>query len=126
LFIHAVKVSSVNAHLEYEKLVNILEDENINITEHLVSRLQQEFGVNEVNAREIDMAVATRDVELSKREKEVLWLSCQGLSIKSIAEKLFISDRTVESHRASLMEKTGAKNIIEVIIYALKHELIEI
>jgi DNA-binding NarL/FixJ family response regulator len=56
----------------------------------------------------------------------VLKLSCQGLPIKIIADELCISDRTVEKHRASLMEKTGSKNIVEVIIYALKNDLVEL
>ena len=62
----------------------------------------------------------------SKRETEVLYLSMEGLPTKLIADKLSISDRTVEKHRANLMEKTNSKNIIEVIIYALRHNLIEV
>jgi DNA-binding NarL/FixJ family response regulator len=62
----------------------------------------------------------------SKRETEVLYLSMEGLPNKLIADKLSISDRTVEKHRANLMEKTNSKNIIEVIIYALRHNLIEV
>jgi DNA-binding NarL/FixJ family response regulator len=48
------------------------------------------------------------------------------LSTKEIADKMFISSRTVEKHRANLMTKIDAKNIIEVIIYAVKHKLINI
>jgi PAS domain S-box-containing protein len=62
----------------------------------------------------------------SKRETEVLCLSMEGLPTKLIADKLSISDRTVEKHRANLMEKTNSKNIIEVIVYALRHNLIEV
>ena len=65
-------------------------------------------------------------VHLSKREKEILQLSCKGTSIKQIAEKLNISDRTVEKHRTQIMEKTGSKNIIEVILYSFKNSLVEI
>lgn len=62
----------------------------------------------------------------SKREIEVLSLSMEGLPTKLIADKLSISDRTVEKHRANLMEKTNAKNIIEVIFFAIRHNLIEV
>jgi DNA-binding NarL/FixJ family response regulator len=62
----------------------------------------------------------------SRRETEVLCLSMEGLPTKLIAHKLSISDRTVEKHRANLMEKTNSKNIIEVIIYALRNNLIEV
>jgi DNA-binding NarL/FixJ family response regulator len=114
-----------SVQIEYNKLINILEEEKIDVTEHLVHRIHQEFDFSDNKRKQKEMSTFS-EIELSKREQEVLALSCQGLPIKNIAEKLFISDRTVESHRASLMEKTGAKNIIEVIIYALKHELIEI
>jgi len=65
-------------------------------------------------------------ISFSERELEVLELVCKGLSTKEIADKLFISSRTVEKHRANLMVKTDAKNIIEVIIYAVKHKLIDL
>jgi DNA-binding NarL/FixJ family response regulator len=50
----------------------------------------------------------------------------EGLPIKIIAYKLAIADRTVEKHRTRLMEKAGANNMIEVIVFALKNNLIEI
>jgi len=62
----------------------------------------------------------------SRRETEVLCLSMEGLPTKLIADKLSISDRTVEKHRANLMEKTNSKNIIEVIVFALRHNLIDV
>lgn len=65
-------------------------------------------------------------VKLSKREKEVLELSCQGFTIKEIAAKLFISDRTVEKHRAQLMSRLSARNFIEVILYAIKNKIVEL
>ncbi len=65
-------------------------------------------------------------VKLSQREKEVLRLTCKGLAIKQIAEELSISSRTVEKHRTNLMEKTSSHNVVEVIIYAIKNELIDI
>jgi DNA-binding NarL/FixJ family response regulator len=50
----------------------------------------------------------------------------EGLPIKIIADKLSISDRTVEKYRTKMMEKSGSSNMIEVIIFALKNRLIEI
>ncbi|MFA8449227.1 MAG: response regulator [Bacteroidales bacterium] len=66
------------------------------------------------------------NIKLSKREREVLELSCQGYTIKEIASKLFISDRTVEKHRAQLMSRLSARNFIEVILFAIKHRIIEL
>jgi DNA-binding NarL/FixJ family response regulator len=65
-------------------------------------------------------------IKLTDREKEVLPLICSGVSIKEIADKLFISPRTVEGHKAHIMEKLGAKNISSLIILAIKNKLIEI
>jgi len=60
----------------------------------------------------------------SKREYQVLCLSMEGLSIKMIADKLSISSRTVENHRESLMKKTNSNNMIGVITFALKNNLL--
>lgn len=65
-------------------------------------------------------------VQLSQREREILGLISQGLSNQEISALLNISKRTVERHRTNLLEKTGSKNSIRLIIYALKNKLIAI
>ncbi|HKJ43773.1 MAG TPA: response regulator [Sunxiuqinia sp.] len=112
--------------LEYEKLVDILEDEKINISGTLENRLHKVFETQKNGVLKHNQQTDVITTVFSKREQEVLNLSCKGLPIKIIADQLCISDRTVEKHRASLMEKTGAKNIVEVIIYALKNDLVEL
>lgn len=62
-------------------------------------------------------------VSLTKREEEILELVAQGLTSNEIAERLFISPRTVETHRAHLMEKIGAKNAASLVRYALFHSM---
>jgi DNA-binding NarL/FixJ family response regulator len=57
--------------------------------------------------------------ELSEREKDVVKLICQEFTNNEIAEKLFISPRTVESHRQRILEKIGAKNTVGIVIYAI-------
>lgn len=64
-------------------------------------------------------------IDLTEREKEVLALLCQGCSSTQIAEKLFISFRTVEGHRQHLLEKTGAANAMSLAVLAIKHQLLE-
>ena len=64
--------------------------------------------------------------DFSKREKEVLQHICEGLTTKEIADKLNISKRTVEGHRASLIAKTNTKNTVDLVIYAFKNQAIEI
>ncbi len=61
--------------------------------------------------------------ELSEREIEVLKLICRELTAKEIAEKLYISKRTVEGHRNSLLMKTGCRNTAGLVIYAIRHDL---
>jgi DNA-binding NarL/FixJ family response regulator len=63
---------------------------------------------------------------LSSREMEVLCQFAEGLSAKEIAEKLDISKRTVEVHKAKIFKKLGIHNTAELIRYAVKHNLIKI
>lgn len=65
-------------------------------------------------------------LKLTNREKDVLNLICQGLSNKEIAEKLFISPKTVDNHRTSLLSKTSSKNTASLIILAIKNDLVRI
>ena len=63
-------------------------------------------------------------LELTKRELEILRLVKQGLLSKEISDKLFISVHTVNTHRQRLLEKLGANNTIEAIIFATRYGLI--
>lgn len=63
---------------------------------------------------------------LSEREVEILVGICQGLSTQEIADKLYISKRTVDKHRANILEKSGSKNTASLVVYAIKHGLVEI
>ena len=64
--------------------------------------------------------------ELSSREQEILVMVCRGLSNQEIADELFISKRTVDKHRANILEKTGCKNTANLVVYAIKRGLVEI
>lgn len=68
----------------------------------------------------------TQQVKLSAREMEVLRLFAEGLKARDIAEKLEISKRTVEVHKAKIFKKLGIHNTAELIRYAVKHNLIKI
>ena len=63
---------------------------------------------------------------LSEREMDVLLGICRGLSTQEIADSLFLSKRTVDSHRANILEKTGSKNTASLVVYAIKNNLVEI
>ena len=61
---------------------------------------------------------------LSNKENEVLGLIAKGLTTKEIAEKLFVSSRTIETHRANILKKLEVKNTAELIKKAAKMNLI--
>ena len=63
--------------------------------------------------------------ELSEREKDVVKLICRELTNQEIAEKLFISVPTVETHRRNLMQKIGAKSVVGLVLFAVKHDLLD-
>jgi len=67
---------------------------------------------------------STNKIKLSPREKEVLRLIADEKSTQEITEILFISSNTVETHRKNLMRKIGAKNMIGLVKYAMKHGVI--
>ncbi|MBL6445056.1 response regulator transcription factor [Fulvivirga sp. 29W222] len=62
---------------------------------------------------------------LTPREKEIYRLILEEDSNQEIADKLFISVRTVEVHKRNLLEKTGAKNSTGLVLYAIKNNLFE-
>jgi DNA-binding NarL/FixJ family response regulator len=70
--------------------------------------------------------VVEEEEALSERELEVLIEICKGLSNQQIADKLFISKRTVDKHRANILDKTGCPNTANLVVYAIKHNLVEI
>jgi DNA-binding NarL/FixJ family response regulator len=65
------------------------------------------------------------DANLTKRELEVLQLIAQGFTDAEIADKLFLSQRTVNGHRASLIAKTGSRNTVNLLTYAIKNGLVD-
>ena len=77
-------------------------------------------------ARKENPPTEQEDDQLSERELEVLLEICQGLSNNEIADKLFISKRTVEKHRANVLLKTGCKNTASLVVFAIKNHLVEL
>ncbi len=63
---------------------------------------------------------------LTPREIEIIQLICQGLSNAEIGDKLFLSKRTIEKHRANIMEKTNTNNTASLVMYAIKNRIVKI
>ena len=70
--------------------------------------------------------VANENKDLSKREVEVLRQIASGLSNREIADKLFISIRTVDAHRNHIMQKLGLKSTAQLVKYAIREKIIEL
>jgi DNA-binding NarL/FixJ family response regulator len=71
-------------------------------------------------------STGTTDIELSKRESEILHLLAEGLTNVEIADRLFTSKRTVEGHRLSLLHKTGARNGLQLVKLAMLNGLLQL
>ena len=63
---------------------------------------------------------------ITSREQEVLLLICAGFTNEDIAEKLCISPTTVKGHRTHLLEKTDCKNTASLIMFAIKHKMVDV
>jgi DNA-binding NarL/FixJ family response regulator len=66
------------------------------------------------------------DTTLTEREKEVLLCLVEGLSNKEIADRLFISDKTVKIHVSKIFKKLNVKSRSQVVIHAVQHQLVPI
>jgi DNA-binding NarL/FixJ family response regulator len=62
--------------------------------------------------------------EISEREMEVLKLLCDGLSPKEIADKIFLSPRTVETHKNNIMQKFEVNSVAKLISIAIKNRIV--
>lgn len=77
---------------------------------------------NDINKNEKE----NRQKNLSIREMEIFKLFAEGISNRSIAEKLFISVRTVETHKNNIMKKIGLKTTVDLVKFAIKNNIIQL
>jgi len=103
---------------EVRKAITTVAQGNNYFTEELLYKLVNRFKTKPTQTES--------PVTLSDRELEVLLLICKGLSNQEIADKLFISKRTVDHHRASLLTKTNTRNTASLVIYAIKNKMVEV
>jgi two-component system response regulator DegU len=81
-------------------------------------------GTMEQRKQKINRPVFQVSASLSDREKEVLLLVCRELTMKEIGEKLSLSEKTIQNHRARIMDKLGARNTVGLVKYAFESGLI--
>lgn len=71
-------------------------------------------------------AVETEEPELTDREKEVLRLAAEGMTNAEIARRLVISVKTVQAHRANIMQKLGLHDRVDLVKYAIKKGILKL
>ncbi|MBL0912686.1 MAG: response regulator transcription factor [Bacteroidia bacterium] len=76
------------------------------------------------NVMKLNKTLSERTVTLTQRELQVLNLISEGLTNKEIADRIFLSDHTVASHRKNLMKKFEATNNVDLVIKAIKERII--
>jgi FixJ family two-component response regulator len=93
--------------------------------EALLAAIETAFGIEEIRTSARDDRIRRQQVwaRLTERERTVADLVVIGLHNRDIAEQLGISPRTVEVHKARIMDKTGARNLADLIRLAGRQEL---
>lgn len=83
----------------------------------ILNRLIKGFGNKPAKSKSTDLTI---------REEEVLCHICKGLSNQEIADKLFLSKRTIDKHRENLLSKTNSKNTAGLVMFAVKNKIINL
>jgi DNA-binding NarL/FixJ family response regulator len=89
-------------------------------------KLLHSIILNMNNSKSVKGSSANPEIKLTPRENEILKLLCQGRSNAEISDLLSLSLRTIEGHKSNLISKTGAKNSVSLVMFALKNSLIEL
>ncbi len=112
-------LKTVEEH-ELKKALVLISDNKNYFSDELIPTLTSSIVKN--RSKEEPAAPELRE-DLTKREVEVLELICKGYTIKEIADQLFISQRTVDGHKANLFRKTGVDSSVKLVTFAIKNGL---
>jgi DNA-binding NarL/FixJ family response regulator len=99
---------------ELEKAIRKIAAGGIYFSEEVLQELEKQAGRKK----------QSEDAQLTLREIEIIRLIEKELSNKDIAEQLFISERTVETHRKNIFRKTKTNSVIGLVKFAYEHKLI--
>jgi DNA-binding NarL/FixJ family response regulator len=104
---------------ELKKAIELVSDNKNYFSDELLPVLTSSL-VNRKSKPDHDLELKE---ELTRREIEILNLICKGFTIKEIADQLFISQRTVDGHKANLFRKTGVDSSVKLVTFAIKNNL---
>ncbi|MFC0184329.1 response regulator [Pseudarcicella hirudinis] len=123
---HLVEIG-VNGYLfknadpaEVEKAIRQVVEKDFYFNDDVLNAIKKRMAKKRSKLTMLDYIPST----LTSREIEIMDLICQQFTTTEIADKLCISVRTVDGHRNNLLEKTGVRNSAGLVIFAIKHNLI--
>ena len=102
------------------RAIDIIFNKKDYINGEMTERLKSIFGET------IEKKTIVNKDNLTEREIEVLRHICKGMTNQQIADNLYLSRRTIDTHRSNLLEKTGSKNTAQLIMYGLKKGIIAV
>ena len=105
---------------ELKSAINSVINDDVYYSKEVAQTVMNNLAKKKPKSRSDELATP-----LTPRETEVYELILDECSNQEIADKLFISVRTVEVHKRNLLEKTGAKNTTGLVLYAVKNDLFE-
>ena len=108
---------------ELIKAIVAVNDRKRHLDQQVQNKVVEAFLMNEESGS-LDQNSKKDSFNLSHRELEILKLIAEGNSSNKIADQLFISSNTVDTHRKNIMAKCGVKKITELITFANKNQLL--
>lgn len=120
-----------DARISFSKLDRLINDQYIMMIDFLDTKeeplLNEKVGTKSPMVERYFTENSTATVyNFTKREKEIIELLCSGYKTREISETLCISEKTIEKHRSNIIKRTNSDTILESIIYAINHRLIDL
>jgi two-component system response regulator NreC len=115
---HGYLVKDSNPH-EVHEAIKLVYEKGSYINQRALHAIQRGLSV-----RIQPEPVTSSPIRLTRREEEILQLICRQNTTEEIAEKLFISTKTVDGHRNNLLQKTGSRNTAGLVAFALTNNIV--
>jgi len=106
---------------EFEKAIKAIANDDNYFSKELIPLLVANSKGPSLQTR-VDIQPETE--KLTDRENEILQYLCEGLTVTEIAAQLFLSVKTVEAHRATLLRKTNSRDTLNLVLYGVKNKVV--
>jgi DNA-binding NarL/FixJ family response regulator len=107
---------------ELQRAIRTIVDGKNYFSQELLGTIAKSFVNKTTDKKEEENIVS----KLTDREIEVIQLIAQGLTIREIAKLLDISSRTVDGHKTNIFSKTGTQSSVQLVTFAIKHNLVKL